>query len=125
NDVKRIYDAAKAGKQPASINPPPMTEPVLPAAGTWKHARDIANGYFTLNGPVSEDRMDMFVLWTDGELSIYRGAGKEKGHFDKEFKVQGPNDLWRHHAMQIVAGDFTGDNGSDLIVRWSDGEVTH
>ncbi|MFI9028270.1 trypsin-like serine protease [Streptomyces sp. NPDC053560] len=123
-DVKRIYDAAKAGKQPASINPPPMKEPVLPAAGTWKYARDIANGYFALDGPVAEDRMDMFVRWADGELSIYRGAEKGKGYFDKEFKVQSPNSLWRNHAKQIVAGDFTGDSGSDLIVRWSDGEVT-
>ncbi|MFF1374983.1 trypsin-like serine protease [Streptomyces sp. NPDC058308] len=124
DDVKRIYEAAKANKQPASINPPPMAEPVLPGAGTWKHAKSIANGYFALDGPVSDDRMDMFVMWSDGELSIYRGAGKGKNHFDKEFKVQGPNDLWRNHAVQVVAGDFTGDNGSDLVVRWSDGEVT-
>ncbi|MEC4019691.1 trypsin-like serine protease [Streptomyces sp. H27-D2] len=124
NEVKRIYEAAKAGKQPASINPPPMTDPVLPGAGTWKHAKAIANGYVALNGPVSEDRTDMFVMWSDAELSIYRGAGKGKNYFDKEFKVQGPNELWRNHAKQVVAGDFTGDNGSDLIVRWSDGEVT-
>ncbi|MFK4064275.1 trypsin-like serine peptidase [Streptomyces sp. NPDC029674] len=123
-DVKRIYDAAKAGKQPTGIKPPPMADPVLPGAGTWKHATSIANGYFTLDGPVSDDRMDMFVLWSDGELSIYRGAGKAKNHFDKEFKIQGPNSQWGKHAKQVVAGDFTGDDGSDLIVRWSDGEVT-
>ncbi|MEV0259537.1 trypsin-like serine protease [Streptomyces sp. NPDC050732] len=124
NDVKRIYDAAKAGKQPASINPPPMTDPVLPPAGTWKHAKSIANGYFAPDGPASDERTDMFVMWSDGELSVYRGAGRKKNHFDKEFKVQGPTALWRDHAEQVVAGDFTGDAGSDLIVRWSDGEVT-
>ncbi|MFE2301228.1 trypsin-like serine protease [Streptomyces sp. NPDC059445] len=116
SDLKRIYDAAVAGRQPTPI--------VLPAASTWKHAKDIASGYFALNGPVSEDHMDMFVLWSDGELTIYRGAGKGLNYFDKEIRVQGPNKLWADHAAQVVAGDFTGDNGSDLMVRWSDGELT-
>ncbi|MCI3905480.1 trypsin-like serine peptidase [Streptomyces spectabilis] len=124
NDVKRIYEAAKAGEQPVGVKLPPLTDSVLPAAGTWKHAKSIANGYFALGSPVPEDRMDMFVKWSDGELTIYRGAGGNKNYFDKEFKVKGANALWRDHAEQIVAGDFTGDNGSDLIVRWSDGEVT-
>lgn len=123
-DVKRIYDAAKAGKQPTSIDPPPMTDPVLPGAGTWKRAKTIVNGHFTLDGPAAEDRTDMLVMGPDGGLSLYRGAGKARNHFDKEFKVQGPSALWRDHAKQVVAGDFTGDSGSDLIVRWSDGEVT-
>ncbi|WP_316739652.1 trypsin-like serine protease [Streptomyces sp. MK7] len=116
SDLKRIYDAAVAGKMPAPV--------VLPAASTWKHARDIASGYFALGGPVSQDRMDMFVLWSDGELTIYRGADKGLNYFDKEIRVQKPNKLWADHAKQVVAGDFTGDNGSDLIVLWSDGEVT-
>ncbi|MET8682836.1 trypsin-like serine protease [Streptomyces sp. NPDC004732] len=115
-DLKRIFDAAESGIAPAPN--------VLPAASTWKHAKDLTAGYFTLDGPVSEDRMDMFVRWSDGELTLYRGADKHLNNFDKEFKVQGPNDLWKNHAKQVVAGDFTGDNGSDLVVRWSDGEVT-
>ncbi|WP_282791432.1 trypsin-like serine protease [Streptomyces sp. CC224B] len=116
NDLKHIYDAAAAGKKPTPI--------VLPSASTWKHATDIASGYFALKGQVPEDRMDMFVKWSDGELSIYRGADKSLNYFDKEFTVKKPNKLWADHAKQVVAGDFTGDNGSDLIVRWSDGEVT-
>ncbi|WP_051789581.1 trypsin-like peptidase domain-containing protein [Streptomyces sp. NRRL S-1022] len=116
SDLKRIYDAAAAGKKPAPI--------VLPAASTWKHAKDIASGYFALDGPVSDDRMDMFVLWSDGELTIYRGADKGLNYFDKEIRVQKRNKFWAEHAKQVVAGDFTGDNGSDLIVLWSDGEVT-
>lgn len=116
NNVKRVFDAAVAGTQPPSN--------VLPDAEMWKHAKDIANGYFTLAGAVEDDRMDMFVLWTDGELTIYRGASQRENFFDKEFKVQGPNKFWADHAVQVVAGDFTGDSGSDLIVRWTDGEVT-
>ncbi|MEW2255129.1 trypsin-like serine protease [Streptomyces sp. NPDC047869] len=115
-DLKRIYDAAVAGKKPAPV--------VLPAASTWQHAKDIASGFFALDGPVSEDRMDMFVLWSDGELTIYRGADKGLNYFDKEIRVQKPNKLWAEHAKQVVAGDFTGDNGSDLLVLWTDGEVT-
>ncbi|MEH0544506.1 trypsin-like serine protease [Streptomyces sp. B21-105] len=116
DEIKRIYDAAVAGRIPAPI--------VLPAASMWKHAKDIQSGYFTLNGAVEDDRMDMVVMWTDGELSLYRGADKNLNYFDREFTLQKPNDLWADHAKQVVAGDFTGDNGSDLIVRWSDGEVT-
>ncbi|MGI5405090.1 trypsin-like serine peptidase [Streptomyces sp. CA-135486] len=116
DEVKRIFDAAVAGRIPAPV--------VLPEASTWKHAKDIQSGYFTLSGPIEDDRMDMFVMWSDGELSLYRGAGQNLNYFDKEFRVQKPDKFWADHAKQIVAGDFTGDNGSDLIVRWSDGEVT-
>ncbi|MFI1510876.1 trypsin-like serine peptidase [Streptomyces sp. NPDC020597] len=116
NEIKRIYDAAVSGKIPAPV--------VLPDAEMWKHAKDIQSGYFTLNGPVENDSMDMFVMWTDGELSLYRGAGKELNYFDMEFRIQKPSKYWATNAKQVVAGDFTGDNGSDLIVRWVDGEVT-
>ncbi|MFE9679387.1 trypsin-like serine peptidase [Streptomyces sp. NPDC006259] len=116
DEIKRIYDAAVAGRIPAPI--------VLAAASAWKHAKDIQSGYFTLNGAVEDDRMDMVVMWTDGELSLYRGADKNLNYFDREFTLQKTNKLWADHAKQVVAGDFTGDNGSDLIVRWSDGEVT-
>ncbi|MER6842319.1 trypsin-like serine peptidase [Streptomyces platensis] len=118
NDVKRVFDAAVAGKQPP-------TRSVLPGAETWKHAEEIASGYFALDGEdVPNDRMDMFVLWSDGELTVYRGASADRGHFDKEYKIKAPSAQWGDHAVEVTAGDFTGDNGSDLIVRWSDGELT-
>ncbi|MGW8971950.1 trypsin-like serine peptidase [Streptomyces platensis] len=116
NDLRRLYDAAVDGKKPTPV--------VLPGASTWTHANDIASGYFALNGPVADDRMDMFVLWSDGELTIYRGADKSLNYFDKEIRVKKANSLWADHAKQVIAGDFTADNGSDLIVRWDDGEVT-
>ncbi|WP_406481227.1 hypothetical protein [Streptomyces platensis] len=65
NDVKRVFDAAVAGKQPP-------TRSILPGAETWKHAEEIASGYFALEGEdVPNDRMDMFVRWSDGELTLY------------------------------------------------------
>ncbi|WP_051794949.1 serine protease [Streptomyces sp. NRRL S-87] len=118
DDVKRVYNAAVEGKQPAARS-------VLPGASTWKHAKGIASGYFTVDGDdVANDRMDMFVVWTDGELSLYRGADPAKGRFDKEFRVLPDNPTWAKYAREITAGNFTGDAGSDLIVRWSDGELT-
>lgn len=118
NDVKRLFDAAVEGHQPADPSD------VLPKAATWTHAKDIASGYFTLPGAVEDDAMDMFVMWSDGELTLYRGAGPDKNYFDKEFRVQPANKFWADHAVQVTAGDFTGDNGSDLVVQWNDGEVT-
>ncbi|WP_206503219.1 trypsin-like serine peptidase [Streptomyces chrestomyceticus] len=116
DEIKRIYDAAVAGRVPVPV--------VLPGPETWKHAKDVESGYFTLNGPVEQDSMDMLVRWSDGEISLYRGAGKELNYFDKEITIQKPSKLWADHAKNAVAGDFTGDNGSDLIVVWNDGEVT-
>ncbi|MFI5987488.1 trypsin-like serine peptidase [Streptomyces sp. NPDC051555] len=121
DDVKRIYDAAVAGKQPT-----PKPGSVLPPGETWRdYAKGIASGYFTVDGDnVNDDRMDMFVWWKDGEVSLYRGASAQKGNFDKEIRVQPPNATWRDHAVEITAGNFTGDEGSDVLVRWTDGEVT-
>lgn len=118
DEVKRIYDAAVSGK-------PPAPRSVLPPGETWKHAKGIASGYFTVDGDnIEDDRMDMFVMWTDGEVSLYRGASAQNGSFDKEIRVTGPNATWRDYAVEITAGNFTGDEGSDIIVRWKDGEVT-
>ncbi|MFG2997780.1 trypsin-like serine protease [Streptomyces sp. NPDC048340] len=118
DEVKRVYDAAVAGRQPGPRS-------VLPPGETWKHAKGIASGYFTVDGDnIDEDRMDMFVMWTDGEVSLYRGANAQNGNFDKEFRIMGPNATWRDYAVEITAGNFTGDEGSDIIVRWTDGEVS-
>lgn len=121
DDVKRIYDAAVAGKQPQ-----PKPGSALPPGETWRdYTRGIASGYFTVDGDdIDEDRMDMFVWWKDGEVSLYRGATPQKGYFDKEIRVQAPNSTWRDYAVEVTAGNFTGDEGSDIIVRWKDGEVT-
>ncbi|WP_329129324.1 hypothetical protein OG727_34180 [Streptomyces caniferus] len=35
-----------------------------------------------------------------------------------------PNKLWTH-ATEIGSGDYTGNDNWDLIVRWSDGELTN
>ncbi|MFJ6777776.1 trypsin-like serine protease [Streptomyces yangpuensis] len=114
DEVQRIYDAAVAGRMPDPRS-------VLPPGETWKHAKGISSGYFTADGT---ERMDMFVMWTDGEVSLYRGASSEKKNFDKEFRVMGANATWRDYAVEITAGNFTGDERSDVIVRWTDGEVS-
>ncbi|MCI4079547.1 trypsin-like serine protease [Streptomyces sp. MMS21 TC-5] len=120
DDVKRVYDAAVAGKQPD-----PRPGSALSPGETWRdYARGIASGYFTGGGNNSRERMDMLVWWKDGEVSLYRGANPEKGYFDRETRVQAPNDTWRDYAVEITAGDFTGDSRSDLVVRWKDGEVS-
>lgn len=120
DDVKRVFDAAVAGKQPD-----PRPGSALPSGETWRdYARGIASGYFVDGGNNSRDRMDMLVWWKDGEVSLYRGANSEKGYFDQEFQVQAPDATWRDYAVEITAGDFTGDGGSDVVVRWKDGEVT-
>ncbi|WP_328301519.1 hypothetical protein OG389_29645 [Streptomyces sp. NBC_00435] len=100
DDVKRVFDAAVAGKQPDS-----RPGSALPPGETWRdYARGIASGYFTGGGDNSRDRMDMLVWWKDGEVSLYRGANPEKGYFDKEIQVQAPNDIWHDYALEITAG---------------------
>ncbi|MEE1841263.1 hypothetical protein PUR30_16220, partial [Streptomyces sp. JV190] len=47
----------------------------------------------------------------------------EADNFDKEIRLAAPNDTWKH-AVTMAAGDFTGADRDDLIVRWTDGELT-
>ncbi|RNG24089.1 hypothetical protein [Streptomyces botrytidirepellens] len=54
---------------------------------------------------------------------MYRGAGEDADNFDKEIRLTAPNGTWTQ-AETIAAGDFTGADRDDLIVRWSDGELT-
>ncbi|MEU3910383.1 hypothetical protein [Streptomyces sp. NPDC029721] len=120
DDIKRIFDAALAGQQPD-----PRPGSVLPPGETWRdYSRGIASGYFTVDSTVNDDRMDMFVWWKDGEVSLYRGASPQKGNFDKEIRLLAPNATWRDYALEVTAGNFTGDDRSDVILRWKDGEVS-
>ncbi|MFF9361703.1 hypothetical protein [Streptomyces griseoluteus] len=63
---------------------------------------------------------DLVVRWSDGELTLYQNTGTKLG---KEIKVVNPNKLWTH-AAEIGSGDYTQGDTWDLVVRWSDGEVT-
>ncbi|GGO54545.1 trypsin-like serine peptidase [Streptomyces lasiicapitis] len=115
-DAKALYDDAVNNKPPAGRG-------ILGKAETWKHAEVMAGGYFTDGNPGTWDYSDLVVRWSDGEVSMYRGAGEEGDNFDKEIRLTGPNGTWKH-AVTMAAGDFSGADTDDLIVRWSDGELT-
>ncbi|WP_327591714.1 hypothetical protein [Streptomyces chartreusis] len=85
---------------------------------TWKYARQIAGGNFGTAGHTT----DLLVVWQDGEVSTYTQVGE--GGFGTEHQLLKPNDLWKKHATVVTAGDFTGGNNWDAMVRWSDGELT-
>ncbi|MEU7579794.1 trypsin-like serine protease [Streptomyces sp. NPDC041068] len=87
------------------------------ANATWKNATLLTSGDFTGN-----DNWDIIVRWTDGERTLYQDVST--GGIGKETQMQAPSALWKH-AQVMTAGNYTA-NGhpDDLIVRWSDGEVT-
>ncbi|WP_405889376.1 FG-GAP-like repeat-containing protein (plasmid) [Streptomyces sp. NBC_01136] len=98
----------------------PYQQPTLPYSmgtwDTWRNARLLASGDFWGTG-----HSDMIAVRNDGRATLYLGDGK--GGFVSEQQLVAPNGTWTH-AQTITAGDFTGSKQSDLMVRWSDGEVT-
>ncbi|MEV5510204.1 trypsin-like serine peptidase [Streptomyces orinoci] len=114
----RLYEEAKANQHVghgSSYEQPPL--PYSMGGGdTWKHAKLMASGDFNGNG-----HSDMIVVWTDGEVTMYYSDGK--GHFTSERQLVAKDSIWKD-AETITAGDFTGSNQFDLMVRWVDGEVT-
>ncbi|MFJ1560632.1 trypsin-like serine peptidase [Streptomyces mirabilis] len=98
----------------------PYQQPALPYSmgtwDTWRNARLLASGDFRGTG-----HSDMIAVWSDGRATLYLGDGK--GGFVSEQQLLAPNGTWTH-AQTITAGDFAGSKQSDLMVRWSDGEVT-
>ncbi|OLZ62422.1 hypothetical protein AV521_42030 [Streptomyces sp. IMTB 2501] len=115
----RLYEEAKADQQKinhgSSYDQPPLPYS-LGGGDTWQHAQLMASGDFNGKG-----RSDMIVVWTDGEVTLYNSDGQ--GNFTSERQLMAKNTTWPH-AETITAGDFTGSNQADLLVRWSDGEVT-
>ncbi|MFE8950126.1 trypsin-like serine peptidase [Streptomyces sp. NPDC007856] len=113
----QLYDDAQQGLH---TDHGPYHQPPLPysmgSGTTWEHAKLMAAGDFNGAG-----HSDLIVVWTDGEVTLYTNDGQ--GHFISERQLLAPNSTWTH-AETITAGDFTGSNQFDLMVRWSDGEVT-
>jgi V8-like Glu-specific endopeptidase len=113
----QLYDDAQKGLH---TDYGPYHQPPLPysmgSGTTWEHAKLMAAGDFNGAG-----HSDLIVVWTDGEVTLYTNDGN--GHFITERQLLAPNSTWTH-AETMTAGDFTGSNRFDLLVRWSDGEVT-
>ncbi|MDO0916763.1 hypothetical protein QQM39_39930 [Streptomyces sp. DT2A-34] len=98
-----------------------MNEIKIAAAGsTWKYAKGLATGKF--GGNKWPD--DVVVRWVDGEVTKYTNV--DGTGFHAEQQLQTPNDRWKNHAAITAGGDFDGTTNSDfdLLVRWSDGELT-
>ncbi|MEU9124295.1 trypsin-like peptidase domain-containing protein [Streptomyces sp. NPDC048506] len=112
-DVLRLYRQAVAGSPPDSDNP-------LGDAGTWSYATVMTSGRFH-SASVRNGNSDLIVRWSDGELTLYPGDGKQG--FTQGVQLVGPNSTWKHASL-MTAGDFTGSGTNDLVVRWSDGELT-
>ncbi|MGW8500223.1 trypsin-like serine peptidase [Streptomyces sp. CLCI03] len=121
-DAQDLYNDANNGIGEKNVHRPNPYQgatdgPVLPGSGeTWKHAKQIASGDFSGTG-----HSDLLVIWTDGEVTLYPGDGN--GGFHPERQLLAPNAGWKP-AATITAGDFTGSNQFDLMVRWDDGRMT-
>ncbi|AOR37213.1 hypothetical protein BFF78_20575 [Streptomyces fodineus] len=113
----QLYDDAQKGLH---TDHGPYHQPPLPYSmgdgTTWKHAKLMAAGDFGGTG-----HSDLIVVRTDGKVTLYTSDGN--GHFTAERQLLAPNSTWTH-AETMTAGDFTGSNQFDLMVRWSDGKVT-
>ncbi|MEU7058688.1 FG-GAP-like repeat-containing protein [Streptomyces sp. NPDC046197] len=113
----QLYDDAQHGLH---ADRGPYQQPPLPYSmgrgESWKHARLMAAGDFNGTG-----HSDLIAVRDDGTVTLYAGDGK--GAFVSERQLRAPNTTWAH-AASITAGDFTGSNRFDLMVRWTDGEVT-
>ncbi|MEU7134157.1 trypsin-like peptidase domain-containing protein [Streptomyces sp. NPDC046261] len=88
-----------------------------PKNGIWENAKLITAGRYTGNAL----RDDLLVVWANGSISLYPDLGT--GGVAKETQLRRASATWTH-AEQIGAGEFTGKQTGDLMVRWSDGEAT-
>ncbi|MFE3862313.1 trypsin-like serine protease [Streptomyces goshikiensis] len=82
----------------------------------WSHATQIAAGRFNATTYVT----DLMVRWSDGELTLYTNVGA--GTLGQEHRLKEPNDTWKD-ATLLTAGQFSGNQKWDLMVRWSTGEL--
>lgn len=92
---------------------------ILAPNDDWKnYAQQMTTGRFS--GNARQD--DIVIRWKDGEVSQFTDVS-ERG-MGTETQAIAPNDTWIH-ADEIASGDYTGNDNWDLIIRWSDGELTN
>ncbi|WP_327227296.1 hypothetical protein OG229_30045 [Streptomyces platensis] len=124
-DVVRLYNQA--------VNDYPADQPSgidgMGDAGMWRHATAAATGQFHTSSQKTKDG-DLVVKWSDGEVTLYPGDQAQGFHTGCtagqpcETQLVKPNKLWADYVDVITAGDYTGSNAYDLMVKWVDGEVT-
>ncbi|MFE1342495.1 trypsin-like serine peptidase [Streptomyces sp. NPDC058733] len=124
-DVVRLYNQAVNDYPPDT----PTSIEGMGDAELWRHAVGAASGTFHTESQKVGDS-DMIVTWTDGEVTLYPGDQNQgfytgcKAGQPCETQLAKPNDMWSKYADVITAGDYTGSNAYDLLVKWVDGEVT-
>ncbi|MGW6877745.1 trypsin-like serine peptidase [Streptomyces xanthophaeus] len=91
---------------------------MAPSGSIWSHATQIAAGRFNATTYVT----DLMVRWSDGELSLYTNVGA--GTLGQEYKLKDPNSTWKD-ATLLTAGQFSGNQKWDLMVRWSTGALNN
>ncbi|MCC2279117.1 trypsin-like serine protease [Streptomyces sp. ET3-23] len=92
----------------------------------WKQAVYTASGYFTNGGAADgKRRMDLFVVWKDGEASLFQGADHDdpKQPFSAEYQIEKPGSYWTR-ARAVTGGKFAEDGSDGITVRWENGKVS-
>ncbi|WP_414167996.1 S1 family peptidase [Streptoverticillium reticulum] len=91
----------------------------------WKYATYTASGYFTGGSNDGKRRMDLFVVWKDGEASLFQGADHDdpKQPFSAEYQIEKPGSYWTR-ARAVTGGKFTEDGSDGITVRWENGKVS-
>ncbi|TGZ14978.1 hypothetical protein DV517_64610 [Streptomyces sp. S816] len=124
-DVVRLYNQAVNDYAPDV----PSKIDGMGDAGLWTHASAAATGQFHTSSQKTGDG-DLIVKWSDGEVTLYPGD-QAQGFYtgcakDQPCEVQlaKPNKMWAQYADVVTAGDYTGSNAYDLMVKWIDGEVS-
>ncbi|MGW1171893.1 trypsin-like serine protease [Streptomyces sp. NPDC002550] len=94
------------------------------AAASWKHAVQMAAGYYAGDSAGGTRHMDLIVVWDDGEVTLYQGGyGNDPARpFAAEHQLMPGKSIWTHAVN--VTGVNTGGATDGLVVRWSDGEMT-
>ncbi|WP_031227374.1 S1 family peptidase [Streptomyces roseochromogenus] len=94
------------------------------AATQWKHAVQMTAGYYTGGSAGGTRRMDLIVVWDDGEVTLYQGGdANDPAHpFAAEYQLQPKKSIWTH-AVNVTSTN-TGGGTDGVVVRWTDGEMT-
>ncbi|GHI68886.1 hypothetical protein Snoj_28040 [Streptomyces nojiriensis] len=91
---------------------------MAPSGSIWSHATQIAAGRFNAATYVT----DLMVRWSDGELSLFTNVSA--GTMGQEYKLKDPNSTWKD-ATLLTAGQYSGNQKWDLMVRWSSGALNN